>query len=110
MSTPTVLSPLGPLATGGQAAVSTLSTGDHVYAFFDGSERARIFDNSVALPTATVAPYQVKDPQGTADGPWILELTYAAGSLDAGSPAYFVLDQQANVIKSSTATGNTTAA
>jgi hypothetical protein len=87
------------------APISSVTTSMNIAGFLDGSERARMFDASVALPTPAVAPVQITDPQGNSTGGYYLQLTYASGSADAGSPAQFVLDQYAVVIVANTATG-----
>lgn len=96
-------------------APGSISQGDWVAGFIDLSGHARMFYSatatpgpSVAFPTATVAPTRVGYPTvGAANGPWTLQLTMAVGAPDGGSPAYFVLDQRAMVIKSSAATDAT---
>jgi hypothetical protein len=85
--------------------LSSLTTSSNILGFLDGSQRARLFDASVALPTPTVAPVQQTDPQGNSTGGYYLQLTYASGSTDAGSPGQFLLDQYAIVLVGSTTTG-----
>ena len=87
------------------AAISAMTTSTNVAGFLDGSGRARLFDASVALPTPAVAPVQITDPQGNSTGGYYLQLTYASGSTDAGSPAQFLLDQYAMVLVAATSTG-----
>jgi hypothetical protein len=97
---------LGEGATSFTGAISTLSaSSQYIAGFLDGSERARLFDASVALPQLSVAPVQITDPQGNSTGGYYLQLTYASGSLDAGSPAQFLLDQYAIVLVAGTSTG-----
>jgi hypothetical protein len=85
--------------------ISSLTTSMNIVGFLDGTQKAKLFDASVALPTPTVAPVQITDPQGNSTGGYYLQLTYASGSADAGSPGQFLLDQYAIVIVSSNATG-----
>lgn len=84
--------------------ISSLTTSQYIAGFLDGSTRARLFDASVALPQPAVAPVQLTDPQGNSTGGYYLQLTYASGSLDAGSPAQFLLDQYAIVLVAATST------
>jgi hypothetical protein len=84
--------------------LSSLTTSMYIVGFLDGEQRARLFDASVALPSPAVAPVQITDPQGNSTGGYYLQLTYASGSLDAGSPAQFTLDQYAMVIVANTST------
>jgi hypothetical protein len=97
---------IGALATGNFTnPLSSLTTSMYIAGFLDGSTRARMFDASVALPQPTVAPVQITDPQGNSTGGYYLQLTYASGSLDAGSPGQFLLDQYAIVLVAAGANG-----
>lgn len=99
---------IGNLGAGASSFTNPISslntTSNYIVGFLDGSTRARLFDASVALPLCTVAPVQLTDPQGNSTGGYYLQLTYSSGSLDAGSPAQFLLDQYAIVLVAATST------
>ena len=83
----------------GFGASSTPAVGVNVVAFFDGEERARIFDNSVSWPT--LSNLQYVGSSVSLVGQILLSVTYAAGSTDSGSPANFILDPLAVILVSS---------
>lgn len=103
-----------------------------LYGFVDGSQRARFFysstSNTIALPLLTAPPviplnfvgvgnataancvvYQLQQTGSdygatvAGNGPFLVTLTFAAGSPDSASPFQFTLDAQAMLIVSSTA-------
>jgi hypothetical protein len=109
-----------------------LSAANWLYGFVDGSQRARFFysssSNTIALPllaappviplnfvgvgNATAANCVVYQLQQTGSdygatvagvGPFMITLTFAAGSPDSASPFQFTLDSQALLLVSSTA-------
>jgi hypothetical protein len=116
--------PLGQPGTAFGASVSSLailaatvppagSSTVYVYAVFDGEFRARIFNSShsnYVLPTISYMA-QILDPQATADGGWILNLTPNVPPLatlptgvfnpDSNSPMNFVLDGYAVIVTTS---------
>jgi hypothetical protein len=97
------------------AAVPPASTGSYyVYAVLEPTgNNSRVFNSSHSNYVLPVITYfaQVTDPQGVADGPWILELqasvpplqTTPTGSVnpDANSPMNFLLDQYSVLIVAS---------
>jgi hypothetical protein len=107
------------------------SAGVYLYGFIDGSQRARFFysstANTIALPTLVVPPvvplnfvncgnsavlgavYQLvqtgSDYGATVagNGPFLVTLSFSAGSPDSASPFQFTLDAQALLLVASTA-------
>jgi hypothetical protein len=113
----------------------------YVAAFYDGEQRARVFDASVALPqlNANFAPPGVNPYQALASfsagnglyqasaagavnngivvnvyqdaagvyhiGEVLFQLTYAAGSLDSGSPSVFGVDSYLTLVLTSASQG-----
>lgn len=100
---------------GAQQLVNVGSTAILLAGFIDGENRAKMFytdGSTISLPTvATViislywnGAFGVGTP-AWAYGPVKLIVTYATGSTDAASPSQFTLDQNAQLIVSSTAYG-----
>lgn len=110
----------------------SLAAGAYLYGFVDGEQRARFFysssSNTIALPqlqappviplnfvgvgNATAANCVVYQLQQTGSdygasvagtGPFLVTLSFSAGSPDAASPFQFLLDSQALLLVASTA-------
>lgn len=119
-----------PLIPFGQAGAAGPATGVFLYGFVDGSQRSRFFysstANAIALPTLVappVVPLNFVDCGSTAtngvvyqlvqtgsdygatvsgNGPFLVTLSFSAGSPDSASPFQFTLDAQAMLLVSST--------
>jgi hypothetical protein len=110
----------------------SLAAGAYLYGFVDGSQRARFFysstANSIALPTLVAPPviplnfvgvgnatatscvvYQLQQTGSdygatvAGNGPYLVTLSFSAGSPDSASPFQFTLDAQALLLIASTA-------
>lgn len=109
----------------------TLAAGAFLYGFVDGSQRARFFysstSNSINLPTLVAPPviplnfvgvgnataanavvYQLQQTGSdygasvAGNGPYLVTLSFSAGSPDSASPFQFTLDAQAMLLIAST--------
>lgn len=115
----------------GQGGAAGPATGTWLYGFVDNSQRARFFysstANTIALPTLVAPPVvplnfvgcgssatngvvyqlvQTGSDYGTTvsgNGPYLVTLSFAAGSPDSASPFQFLLDSGAFLILASTA-------
>jgi hypothetical protein len=105
----------------------SLASGAFLYGFIDGSQRARFFysslANSINLPTLVAPPvvplnfvgvgnstaancvvYQLQQTGSdygltvAGNGPFIVTLSFSAGSPDSASPFQFTLDAQATLL------------
>ena len=110
----------------------SLAAGAYLYGFIDASQRARFFysstSNSIALPTLVAPPviplnfvgvgnstaancvvYQLQQTGSdygasvAGNGPYLITLSFSAGSPDSASPFQFTLDAGATLLVASTA-------
>ncbi len=110
----------------------SLAAGAYLYGFIDGTQRARFFysstANTIALPTLVAPPviplnfvgvgnstaancvvYQLQQTGSdygatvAGNGPYLVTLSFSAGSPDSASPFQFTLDSQATLLVASTA-------
>lgn len=110
----------------------SLASGAYLYGFVDASQRARFFysstANTIALPTLVAPPviplnfvgvgnataascvvYQLQQTGSdygatvAGNGPYLITLSFSAGSPDSASPFQFTLDQGATLLIASTA-------
>lgn len=95
-------------------AIGSAAANDIVAGYVDGMGVARLFVNAAGTPVNGIANSlpsiasvaQVQDPVGGNTGPWKLHLTPAAvDTVNASSPMFVLLDQNAYILKASTTNG-----